>query len=193
MLGSSTHTKNPSHYGREKKSLDSCTHIRKVLVSSTHTQNPSRCDGSVSKYQLSKYQRVPNYPKLNPNNNSIQEMYIYIWFRREHNLLGHRSLVKKNLKTRVFFGRPKLGLEDSLSPFAIYVQNPLDMRIDNINDINHQTLYLSFFLHKCTFGLIFSPRVICGIYGDVFYTTHMPYVENFRFLHICHVETSEIS
>ena len=31
------------------------------------------------------------------------------------------------------------------------------------------------------------------IYGNVFYITHMPYVENFRFLHICHVETSEIS
>ena len=43
-------------------------------------------------------------------------------------------------------------------------------------------------------------RINCGkklhkfcIYGDVFYITHMPYVENFRFLHICHVETSEIS
>ena len=31
------------------------------------------------------------------------------------------------------------------------------------------------------------------IYVDVFYITHMPYVENIRFLHICHVETSEIS
>ena len=31
------------------------------------------------------------------------------------------------------------------------------------------------------------------IYGKVFYITHMTYVQNFRFLHICHVETSEIS
>ena len=31
------------------------------------------------------------------------------------------------------------------------------------------------------------------IYGDVFYIKHMPNVENFRFFHICHGETSEIS
>ena len=31
------------------------------------------------------------------------------------------------------------------------------------------------------------------IYGKVFYITDMTYVQNFRFLHICHVETSEIS
>ena len=31
------------------------------------------------------------------------------------------------------------------------------------------------------------------MYGDVFYITHMPYVENFRFLHICHVEKFEIT
>ena len=31
------------------------------------------------------------------------------------------------------------------------------------------------------------------IYGDVFFITHMPYVDNFRFLHFCYVETSEIS
>ena len=30
-------------------------------------------------------------------------------------------------------------------------------------------------------------------YGDVFHITQMPYVENFRFLHICHVEISEMS
>ena len=35
-------------------------------------------------------------------------------------------------------------------------------------------------------------RKFC-IYGDVFYITHMPYVENFRILHIWHEETSKIS
>ena len=113
--------------------------------------------GSVSKYQLSKYQRVPKYPKLSPYNNSIQEMYIHICFRREHNLLGHRSLVKKNLKTRIFFGRPKLGLEDCLSPFAIYVQNPLDMTIDNINNMVLMILIIRPYI--CNF---FSTNVLLG-------------------------------
>ena len=54
------------------------------------------------------------------------------------------------------------------------------------------------FLHKCTLGCqFFSTRKLWQklhkfcIYGDVFYITHIPYVENFRLLHICHVDTSE--
>ena len=49
-----------------------------------------------------------------------------------------------------------------------------------------------FFSTNVLLGSIFLHMKFC-IYGSVFYITHMPYVENFRFLHICHVETSEIS
>ena len=50
----------------------------------------------------------------------------------------------------------------------------------------------SIFLHMKARKLWQKLHKFC-IYGDVSYITHMSYVENFRFLHICHVETSEIS
>ena len=50
----------------------------------------------------------------------------------------------------------------------------------------------SIFLHMKARKLWQKLHKFC-IYGNFFYITHILYVENFRFLHICHVETSGIS
>ena len=116
-------------------------------------------ESDVDQYQNTDGQNTKGSPNI-PNSALTTIAFkkcIYICFGREHNLLGHRSLVKKNLKTRVFFGRPKLGLEDSLSPFAIYVQNPLDMRIDNINNMVLMILIIRPYI--CNF---FSTNVLLG-------------------------------
>ena len=63
-------------------------------------------------------------------------------------------------------------------------------------DISHffstNVLLGSIFLHMKARKLWQKLHKFC-IYGNFFYITHILYVENFRFLHICHVETSEIS
>ena len=50
----------------------------------------------------------------------------------------------------------------------------------------------SIFLHMKARKLWQKLHKFC-IYDNFFYITHILYVENFRFLHICHVETSDIS
>ena len=84
---------------------------------------------------------------------------------------------------------------DHLTPLGNYMDNtwaplgnyitPLENRPDICHFFSTNVLLGSIFLHMKLY-------IFC-IYGNVFYITHMPYVENFRFFRICHVETSDIS